>query len=159
MRKRKKVYVTADCTCDLSQELLDKYDIKLMYLYIKTPHGRFADTREIDSDSLTQYLSADSSSAYGDSVTVEEFEEFFAEVLTQAETVVHISLASRAGRSYSIAAAAAKGFDHVHIVDSGQISCGQGLITLYAAQLANQGMDAVEIVRQLRKCRGMYRRE
>ena len=40
-----------------------------------TPQGRFADTREIDSDSLGQYVSLESSTAYGDSVTVEEFEE------------------------------------------------------------------------------------
>ena len=40
--------------------LLKKYDIKLMYLYIKTPNGRFADTREIDIDSLSQYVSDES---------------------------------------------------------------------------------------------------
>ncbi len=152
-RKRKKVYITADCTCDIPTELLERYEIKLMYLYIKTPYGRFADTREIDSDSLTQYMSAESSKAYADSVTVEEFEEFFAEVLTQAESVVHISLGSRAGKSHSIAVTAAKGFDHVHVVDSGQISCGQGLITLYAAKLAMEGKSAGEICEAVQKMR------
>lgn len=76
-RKRKKVYITVDCASDIPAELLEKYDIRLMYLYIKTPSGRFADMREIDSDSLYQYLSADSTSACADSVTVEEMEEFF----------------------------------------------------------------------------------
>ncbi len=144
-RKRKKIYITTDCTCDIPSSLLEKYDIKLMYLYIKTPYGRFADTREIDSDSLAQYVSLESSTAYGDSVTVEEFEEFFAEALTQAEHVIHISLSSKAGRSHSIAVAAAKGFDHVHVIDSGQISCGQGLVTLYAAKLAMEGKTVSEI--------------
>lgn len=154
LKKRKKIYITSDCACDIPAELLEKYDIKLMYLYIRTPYGRFADTREIDSDSLTQYLSADSSSAYADSVTVEEFEEFFAEVLTQAESVVHISLGSRAGKSHGIAVAAAKGFDHVHVVDSGQISCGQGLVTLYAAKLALEGKNANEICDAVEKMLG-----
>ncbi len=144
-RKRKKIYVTTDCTCDIPAELLEKYDIKLMYLYIKTPQGRFADTREIDSDSLGQYVSLESSTAYGDSVTVEEFEEFFAEALTQADHVVHISLSAKCGRSHSVAVAAAKGFDHVHVIDSGQISCGQGLVTLYAAKLAVEGKQPEEI--------------
>ena len=144
-RKRKKIYITTDCTCDIPSELLEKYDIKLMYLYIKTPHGRFADTREIDSDSLGQYVSLESSTAYGDSVTVEEIEEFFAEALTQADHVIHISLSSKCGRSHSVAVAAAKGFDHVHVIDSGQISCGQGLVTLYAAKLAAEGKQPEEI--------------
>ena len=115
-RRRKKVYITTDCTCDIPTELLEMYDIKLMYLYIKTPNGRFADTREIDSDSIEQYISPESSSAYGDKVSVEEYEEFFADALTQAEEVVHISLASKCGKSYGVACMAATGFDHVHVV-------------------------------------------
>jgi len=153
-RRRKKVYITADCTCDIPTELLEKYDIKVMYLYIKTPNGRFADTREIDSDSIEQYISAESSVAYGDRVSVEEYEEFFAEVLTQAEEVIHISLASKCGKSCDVARMAATGFDHVHIVDSGQISCGQGLITLYAAKLALEGKSAGEICDSLEKMIG-----
>ena len=145
-KKRKKIYITADCACDIPQELLEKYNIDLMYLYIKTPHGRFVDTKEIDSDSLTQYITPVSSLAYGDAVTVAEYEEFFAEVLTKAERVIHIALASRTGASYRVAVAAARGFDHVHVIDSGQISAGQGLVTLYAAKLAMEGKNAHEII-------------
>lgn len=151
LRKRKKIYITTDCTCDIPQELLEKYDIKLMYLYIKTPYGRFADTREIDSDSIAQFISSESSMAYGDKVSVEEFEEFFAEALTEAEEVIHISLSSKIGRSHDVAVEAAEGFDHVHVVDSGQISCGQGLVVLYAARLASEGKTAAEICSAVEK--------
>lgn len=150
-KKRKKIYITADCVCDIPPELLEKYDIKLMYLYIKTPHGRFADTKEIDSDSLTHYLSTVNSTAYADSVTMEEYEEFFAEILTQAERVVHISMASRDGMAYDLAVAAARCFDHVHIIDSGQISCGMALMALYAAKLAGDGRSAKEIIDMVEK--------
>lgn len=152
-RKRKKVYITVDCASDIPTDLLEKYDIRLMYLYIKTPHGRFADTREIDSDSLYQYLSKDSTSACADSVTVEEMEKFFAETLTEAERVIHITLASRAGKSHGIAVEAAKGFDHVDVVDSGQISCGEGLLALFAAQMAMDGKNADEIIKLVEKMR------
>jgi len=145
MKKRKKIYITTDCTADIPAELLEKYDIKLMYLYIKTPQGRFADTREIDSDSLTQYISAEKSTAFADNVTVEEYEEFFAEALTEAERLIHISFASKCGLSHSIAVTAARGFDHVHVIDSGQISCGQGILVLYAAQMAMEGKSVQEI--------------
>ncbi len=147
MKKRKKIYITSDCTCDIPAELLDKYDIKLMYLYIKTPHGRFADTKEIDSDSFGQYLSTVSSSAFADSVTVEEYEEFFAETLTQAERVIHISVASCVGRTYNTAFTAARGFDHVLVIDSGQISGGEGLLALCAAKMAMEGKRVDEICR------------
>ncbi len=153
-KKRKNIYITADCVCDLPQELLEEYDIKLMYLYIQTPYGRFADTREIDASSLRQYMYDDNSMAYASSVTVEEYEEFFAEALTEAERVIHISMSSNLGKSHDIAVAAAKCFDHVRVIDSGQLSCGQGLITLYAARLAAEGKDAHEIIDEIEHMRG-----
>ncbi len=144
-RKRKKIYITADCTCDIPAELLEKYDIKLMYLYIKTPHGRFADTREIDSDSMAYYVEAESTTARADRTSVAEFEEFFAAALTEAEEIIHVTMASKVGSSYRIATEAAKCFGHVHVIDSGHISCGQGLVTLCAARLAAEGKTVTEI--------------
>ncbi|MGN0507097.1 MAG: DegV family protein [Lachnospiraceae bacterium] len=150
-RRRKKVCITTDCVCDIPSELLEKYDIEMMYLYIKTPQGRFADTKEIDSDSLAEYISFTNSTAYVDSVTVEEYEEFFADVLTRAEQVIHISMASQVGISYHIAMTAAKGFDHVRVIDSCQISCGQSLLSLYAAKLAKDGKTSNEICELVEK--------
>lgn len=144
-RKRKTVYITTDCVSDLPQDLIEKHDIKVMYLYIKTEKGRFADTKEINSDHLAQYITADGVNAYGDSSSVEEYEEFFADALTQAEHVVHISMAKNTGRSYEVAKTAAEGFDHVQVIDAGHISCGEGLIVLYAASLAEEGYKSEEI--------------
>ena len=148
-RKRKTVYITTDCVSDLPMELIEKHDIKVMYLYIKTEHGRFADTIEISSDHLPQYISENGINAYGDSSSVEEYEEFFADALTQAEQVIHISMAKNTGRSYMIAKAAAEGFDHVQVIDSGHISCGEGLIVLYAAMLAEEGYKSQEICEKI----------
>lgn len=153
-RKKKKIYITSDCVCDLPEEMLEKYDISLMYLYIKTDKGRFADTREIDGDSLRQYLEDDSSEIYTDSVSVEEFENFFAETLTRAETVIHISMASQSGRSYGVATAAAQGFDHVKVVDSGHISGGEGMLVLYAAKLAQDGLSVASICAEIERVKG-----
>lgn len=144
-RKRKTVYITTDCVSDLPQDLIEKHDIKVMYLYIKTENGRFADTKEINSDHLSQYITEDGVNAYGDSSSIEEYEAFFAEALTQAEHVIHISMAKNTGRSYEIAKAAAAGFDHVQVIDSGHISCGEGLVVLYAASLAEEGYKSHEI--------------
>ena len=148
-RKRKKIYITSDCVCDLPEEILEEYDIRLMYFYIRTDKGRFADIKEISSDNLTEYLSAEGVKAYADSASVEEYKEFFAETLTQAEQVIHISMAKNIGQSYKSAVAAAEGFDHVRVIDSGQISGGEGLLVLYAAQLVLEGYHAQEIVEKI----------
>ena len=149
--KKKKVYITTDCVSDLPNSLMEKYDIGLMYLYIRTESGRFADTREISSDNLVQYMTDTTSNAYADSVSVEEYEKFFAEALTQAEQVIHVSMAGNVGRSYETAVTAAKSFDHVKVVDSSLISCGQGLVVLYAGKLAAERYPADDICEKLEK--------
>lgn len=144
VRKRKKVYVTTDCICDLPEEVLQNYDIKVMYLYVETEKGRFADIKEIDSDNLSELVSDEKT--YATSVAVCEYEDFFAEALTEAEEVIHVSMASKSGRCYDVAVAAAGSFDHVRVIDSGQISCGQGLVTLHAARMAMGGSSVSEIM-------------
>lgn len=147
--KKRKVRITTDCVSDLPDSLIDKYDIGLMYLYIRTESGRFADTLEIASDNLIKYMTDTTSNAVADSVSMEEYEEFFADMLTQAEEVIHISMAKNIGRSYDVAVTAAQSFDHVHIVDSTQISSGQALIVLYAAKLAMENRSVSEICERI----------
>lgn len=145
-QKRRKVIVTTDCVAEISKDLIEKYNMAMMYLYIQTKDGRFADTVEIDSDNLSQFITDSENNAQAVSVSVEEYEEFFAEQLTKAESVVHISMAKNCGKSYSMAVAAAESFGHVHVVDSGHISCGESMVALYAAKLALDGAEVEEIL-------------
>lgn len=140
--KRKKLHITTDCISDLPEKLMDKYDIGMIYFYIKTDKGRFVDTLEMSSDNLNQYMTDSESNASAESASVEEYEEFFAETLTHAEQVIHISAAKNVGKSYETALAAAQCFDHVRVIDSTQISCGQALVALYAGKLAMEGFSA-----------------
>ena len=150
-RRKRKVIVTTDCISDLPEHLMEKYDIGCMYLYVRTASGRFADTLEITSDDLNQYMTEDASNITADSVSVEEYEEFFADMLTRAERVIHISMAKSMGSGFDPAKTAAQCFDHVHIIDSAQISCGQGLVVLYAAKLAMEGYPAKDIRAKIAK--------
>jgi len=150
-KKKKRIMITTDSVCDIPEHLLEKLDIKVAHLYIKTDRGRYADGREIDSDSLAQYLMDENNNAVPDSISLEEYEQFFAEALTEADEIIHIAVAEGVGLSYPTAVAAAQGFDHVHLVDSGSISCGQGLVVLYAADLAMKGYNTVGIIRNIEK--------
>lgn len=159
-KKRKRVYITSDGVCDIPKDMLEKYDIRIIDLYVKTEFGRFRDSKEIDTNNLERYLSNENSKAVSLSPTVEDYEEFFAEMLMEAEDVVYLAFASGMGRGVENATIAAKGFSHVHVVDSGHISCGQGLLVLHAAKLASEGaalpkiLEEVEIVK--RKIKAAY---
>ncbi len=145
--RKKKVAVTADCVCDLSQELLERFDIKTMYYYIFTDQGRFADGKEITADNLVTYLKNGGSTLRSEHASVEEYEALFANTLDRAEQVIHISAARYTDSCYDTAMEAAKGFDNVHVVDSGQISSGMGALVLYAAKMAQTNIGVAEILK------------
>lgn len=143
-RKRKKIQISTDCVSDLPRDLIEKYDLKMIYSYIQTEKGVFRDTIEMDSDNLLRHLSHEGSRAHAISASMEEYEAFYAEALEEAEELIHISMASGAGESYYNAARAAEGFDHVHVIDAGHISCGEGLLVLAASTLLRNGCNQVD---------------
>lgn len=145
-RSKKKVCITTDSICDLPEEILERYQIRVMNLYIKTDLGRFADTKEIDVDSIKSRLERQEGDIVPDGTTVKEFEEFFADALTEAEEVIHISMAKYSGEVYSKAIAAAQSFDHVQVLDSGHVSCGQGLLVLKAARKMAEGATKEQLL-------------
>ena len=53
--------------------------------------------------------------------------------------------------TYSNALLAAAEFDNVHIIDSKNLSTGEGLLVVAAAEMRDKGMEAEEIVAQLEK--------
>lgn len=147
VRRRKKVRITTDCVSDLPKEMVEKYGIHVMNLYIRTDKGRFIDSVEIDSDNMSDYIRNEK--VHMDSCSVEEFETFFADNLMEAIDVIHISMASNAGVTYSRALEAARGFDYVHVYDSENISAGEALLVLEAARLASFGKSVDEIIEAL----------
>ncbi len=143
-RKRKKLQISTDCVSDLSDKYLHRYHIKMMYQYIETENGVFRDTVEMDADNLSRYLSREGNRTSTVSASVEEYELFYAEALTEAEDVIHISMAASAGMGCQNALAAARGFDHVHVIDAGHITCGEGLLVLTACRLLENGCNQVD---------------
>ncbi len=148
-RRRKRIRITADCFCDINKALLEKYDIHLAYSHIVTATGRFTDTVEVDVDSIAKYSRTIDDIAKPEPLTVEEYESFFADMLTEAEEIIHISVASGISQSYEHALQASKGFGHVRVIDSQQLSCGMGLLTLVAAQFVKERKSVDEICRQV----------
>lgn len=151
--QKRKLAVTADCICDLPQDLLDHYQIRLMYCYVHTKEGRFCDLFEISSDGLLPYLQQEGNYAHSSTAEASEYEYFFADSLERAEHVIHITATIDLSGAYPNAAQASKSFDNVTVIDSSHISSGHGLMVLYAAMLAEEGKSVQEICSALEKYR------
>lgn len=144
--QRLSVMITTDSVCDLPESLRMEFGISICPYYVCTDKGRFLDEVELKADELLLHMS-EGRSAHSEAPGVEDYERFFAEKLTEAQNVIHITMAKHASQGYHNALEAAKSFENVTVLDSGHLSSSLGLIVLYAASMAEQHATKSEIVK------------
>ena len=149
-RKKVPVMISTDTTSDLPDYLIDGNLAAVMPYRVKTEGGEFLDGVETETDGILAYMKERGEMAQSEAPKVSDYEEFFAEQLTKAQSVVHISMAESVSPGFANALEASKAFDNVMVIDSGQLSSGMGLIVLYALSCAAGGMGAGDIVQKLK---------
>ena len=150
--KRRSLMVTTDSVCDLPESLLKEFDIPVCPYYVCTDQGRFLDEKELKADELLLHIVA-GEKGYSMPPDVEDYERFFAERLTEAQNVIHITMAKHTSQGYYNALEAAKSFENVTVLDSGHLSSSMGLVVLYAASMAENHIPRAEIVKAVKRLR------
>ena len=147
--KKQILMITTDSVSDLPPQMTAQYQIAVQPYRVLTDHGEFWDGEEIESDGVLEYLQRSESHVHSDLPEAAAYEAFFAEQLTRAQHIIHISMASGTSKGFQSASEASGAFDNVAVVDSGHLSSGMGLIVYYAAQEAALGVSAEEILRDI----------
>lgn len=151
-KKKMAVMISTDSVCDLPRHLVEKYQIAIMPYLVLTEGGAFLDSVEAETDGILSYISEQGKQARSEAPSVADYEDFFANQLTKAQRIVHITMAQKVSEGYANAVEASKTFDNVMVIDSGHLSSGMGLMVLRAAEYAAEGMTA-ELI--LEKIKGM----
>ena len=149
-QKKKRVSITTDSVADLPSYLLKKYDIAVIPHNVHTAEGTFKDGIEIDTDGILAYMQDKTKTVEPLAPSVSEYEKFFADELTKANNVIHISVSGLIEHTgYPAAVEGGNSFENVTVVDSAHLSSGQGLLALVAARFAKAGMNTNEILERL----------
>ena len=149
------IKITSDSTCDLSQALIEKYRIGILPLYITKDGESFKDGLEITPADIMAYTAQTGKLCSTASVSVYDYGETFRPLSEQFDAVIHICLSSEFSSCYQNACTAAAEFGNVYVVDSRNLSTGQGHIVIEAARLAEQGdLSPEEIVARLNELTG-----
>ncbi len=148
--KRRSVLVTTDSVCDLPEALIKEFGISLCPYYVCTDEGRFLDGVELQPDELLAHI-VQGRKGSSQPPEVEDYERFFAEKLTEAQNVIHITMAKHVSLGYQNALEAAKSFENVTVIDSGHLSSGLGLAVLCAASLAENHASRADIAAAVKR--------
>ena len=141
-----KIKILSDSTCDLSADLIAKYDIGIVPLIVMKGGEEFLDGITITPMDIFDHVAKGGELCSTAARSMVVYEEIFAKYAADYDGVVHISLGSGFSSSYQNACLAAEEFDNVRVIDSASLCTGQGLIVLKARELAEttDSLDALE---------------
>lgn len=144
-----KIIISSDSTCDLSAELKEKYGIKIIPLGITLGTQVYRDGVDITPEDIYAHHEKTGELPKTTASNVGECIDYFTELKKDGDTIIHITISSKMSSTYNNTCMAAEEFDDVYVIDAQNLSTGSGLLVLAAAEMAQSGMAAADIVAKL----------
>ena len=142
-----KIKISSDSTCDLSQELVDKYDVNIVPLYIVKDGKELVDGVDIVPQDIYDHVANGGTIVSTAAVSVADYLTVFGKLREEYDAVVHFCISSEMSCCYQNACVAAAEIGGVYPVDSRNLSTGIGLLILEAAEMAAKGEMTGEEIR------------
>lgn len=146
----KKIAISLDSACDLSKELIEKYDFKVIPFGVNLGDKFFYDG-EISPEEIFEYADNNKTLPKTNAVNEEAFKEHFAKILNDYDAIIHFDISSEMSSAYQNAVNASKNFKNVYVVDSRTLSTAISLEAIYAKKLTETMDDPAKIVELVKK--------
>ena len=150
MSEKKKIILSADSTCDLDEELKERYHVNYFPLHINLNGRDYLDNVDITPEQVYQEYYDHKVLPKTSAVNVQEYIDHFRPWVEDGYEVIHVNLGHALSSSYQNCCLAAQELGHVHVVDSCNLSTGTGLTVVAAGKMIEEGMDAETIAEKLR---------
>ena len=154
------VRIVADSTCDLSQELLDKYKVKMIPLHILLGEKEYEDGVDLRPEEIYAWADDHKTTPKTSAPSVETVMQTFRPLLDKGDDIVCFSISESMSTTANVMRLAARQLeaeDRIIVVDSANLSTGIGLLVLEAARMALQGKTAEEIVAETERLKPKVR--
>ena len=148
------VKITTDSTCDLPQALLEAHNITVAPLGIVKGGKLYQDGVNIRTADIAAHVASGGDITTTNAVNMADYEDLFRRETEKYDAVLHIDIGSGFSCCYQNARLAADEVPEVYVVDSGNLSVGHGLLVRAAAEAAEAGKSAGEIVSLLEDLAG-----
>lgn len=143
------IKITATSTCDLPPELLERYQITMVPLYVSFGEGTYKDGLEATPEDIFRHVEGGGQLPSTSAVNIADYQELFAGLSPKYDAVLHITIGSEFSCCYQNALVAAEDYDNVYVVDSRNLTVGQGILALEAAIAAERGDSIDDILKML----------
>ena len=145
------IVITSDSACDLSADIVDKYNVKIIPLHVSIGDKDYKDCVDLMPDDIYGIYDKTGLLPKTSATNVLEYVEFFKQFTAKGCSVIHISLSSQVSCVYQNATLAASELSNVYVLDSLNLSTGIGLLVIKACEMRDSGLTAPDIVKNLEK--------
>ena len=143
------IKITATSTCDLPPELVERYQITIVPLYVSFGGKTHRDGVEAGPEDIFRCVEGGGDLPTTAAVNIADYQALFADLSPKYDHVIHITIGSEFSCCYQNALVAAEDFDNIHVLDSRNLTAGQGLLVLEAAEAAERGDSIDDIMAAL----------
>jgi hypothetical protein len=150
----RKVTVVVDSSCDLPDDVIDRYGILLVPVQVLEDGVPRLDRVEIDGPTI--YARMRTGATFSTSQpTPGAFVQAYQDALSESDEAVALMLSGALSGTFASAQAAARrsGLSGIRVVDSRSVSLGLGMLALAAAEMAAAGRPAADIVQDVARLR------
>ncbi len=143
------IKILSDSTCDLSPAQLQEHNISLARLTVIKDGQGYIDGETITPDDIFAHVAAGGDLCSTTANNIGDYTEIFEKYSPDHDGVILVTIGSGFSSCYQNACLAAEDFPNVRVIDSMNLSTGQGHVVLEACRLAKQCNDLDEIVAKL----------
>ena len=146
-----KILLSADSTCDVSGELLERCKAKLIPLHIILNEKSYDDGVNIKPDDIYANFAKTGKLPKTSAINTQEYMEVFKPYIDDGYDIIHINLGSAISSSYQNCVTASKELGgHLYPINSCNLSSGSGHLVIETAKRIEKGMTAPEIVEEIK---------
>ena len=145
------IKIITDSSCDLPEELVDKYDIGVVSLHVTFDNNEtFTERVTIKPEQFWERMAASRGLPKTSRPTPEAFAEAFREALANHDSVIYIGLSSALSGTFESAQLAAKSMPgDISLIDSLTGSLGLGILVIKAHEFIRSGDSVQDVVKKV----------
>ncbi|MDX9801971.1 MAG: DegV family protein [Spirochaetia bacterium] len=157
-RKHNTAIVT-DSSCDMPQELLDKYNIHVVPINIVSGDNSYLDRLTISRESVFKMMESKKNYPKTAQPTSAVFSNLYSFLLTYYDSIISIHISGHLSGTVQSARKAANLFSDkkIDVIDSLTLSGSLGLMVCKAGKLLDEGKNHDEVVSEMMKYRPLSR--
>ncbi len=141
----KPVIISADSTCDLPREFVERHDIRIIPLTVLLGEESYFDDESFNAGMIYEYYKKTGNLPKTSAPSVQQFIDFFAPLVEAGYEIVHLDISAELSSTFSSGCIAASEFEGVYNIDSRSLCTGISLLLLEAVRCRDEGMCAADI--------------